>query len=182
MAPVKSRGGGIMCFAAGPSPAPLSPWQPAHHFPYTCLPALVSWGTGDEGSGTGAIAMEIARSPLIIPRLFPSSRRPAGLTIQEEHDRPDLVLGQKVFPRGHRRIPRRAFARQPGTTLGDPPEDEALGQLRDRAVVLEVRRQRVEPTRVVTLAVEMVAMTRHAILIINSATFGDMRRHLSLFA
>src|SRR5947208_687383 len=152
------------------------------------LPALVSWGPREGGRGTGSIAIArrnwliMPRPPSLVPRLFPRSGFPARLIIQEEHDRPDLVLGEKVFPRRHRRIPRRAFARQAGAALGDPPEDEALGQLRDRAVVLEVGRQGIEPAGEIALAVEMVAVTRHAILIIDSATFGDMRRHLSLFA
>src|SRR5947207_3174425 len=84
-------------------------------------------------------------SRLLAPSHFPRPRLPARLIIQEEHDRPDLVLGEKVFPRRHRRIPRRAFARQAGAALGDPPEDEALGQLRDRAVVLEVGRRGLNP-------------------------------------
>src|SRR5437763_13150458 len=29
-------------FRSAPSPAPASPWQPAHHFTYTRLPAVVS--------------------------------------------------------------------------------------------------------------------------------------------
>src|SRR5438094_5345933 len=145
-------------------------------------------GTTEGGRATGLMARETRHQltlpvlPALVPRLFPRSGFPARLIIQEEHDRPDLVLGEKVFPRRHRRIPRRAFARQAGAALGDPPEDEALGQLRDRAVVLEVGRQGIEPAGEIALAVEMVAVAWDAILIIDSATFGDMRRHLSLFA
>src|SRR5207253_6559581 len=97
-----------------------------------------------------------AKPPSLCPLsgYFPRPRLPSRLIVQKEHDRPDLVFRQKVFPRGHRRIPRRSFARQPGAALGDAPEDEALGELRDRAVVLEICREGIEPTREMALTVE----------------------------
>src|SRR5437667_12449038 len=104
------------------------------------------------------------RPPSLVPRLFPRSGFPARLIIQEEHDRPDLVFGQKVFPRRHRRIPRRAFARQPRPTFGHAPEDEALRELRDRAIVLEICRQGLEPTREPALSVEVLAVPGDAVL------------------
>src|SRR5213596_3603302 len=83
---------------------------------------------------------------------FPGARLPARLIVQEQHHLPDLALGEEVLPLGHRRIPRRAFARQARPPLGDAPEDEALRELRDGAVVLEVRGQRVEAGREVAEA------------------------------
>src|SRR5262245_24602789 len=110
---------------------------------------------------------------------FPRSRVPSGLLIEEEHDRPDLVLGQKLFPRRHRRIPRCAFARQPGSAFRDAPEHEAFRELGDRAVVLEVRGERVQPRGKVTLPVEMVAVARDAVLIVDAMAFSDVRREVA---
>src|ERR1700694_5559732 len=76
--------------------------------------------------------------------------------------------------------PRRSLAREAGPALGDPPEHEALAELGDRAVVLEVCRQRIEARRVVALAVEMVAVTRHAVLVIDTTTRGDVTGHVPL--
>src|SRR5256885_280631 len=97
-------------------------------------------------------------------RLLPGARSPPGLIVQEQDHRPDLPLGQKVLPHRHRRVPRRALARQPGSALRDAPEHEALGELCDRAVVLEVRGERVEAGREVSLAVEVVAVAREPVL------------------
>src|SRR5437870_12370474 len=86
---------------------------------------------------------------------LPPSRLPPRLIVQEQDHRPDLALREEVLPLGHRRVPRRAFARQPGAALRHAPEDEALGELRDGAVVLKVRRDRVEAGREMALAVEV---------------------------
>jgi len=51
-----------------------------------------------------------------------------------------------------------------GPTLGDAPEHEAFSQLRDRAVVLEIERDRIEAVGVMTLAVEMIAVAGNAVL------------------
>src|SRR3989449_9667977 len=104
----------------------------------------------------------------LLPALLPSSRLPPGLIIKEEDHRPDLALAEEILPHRHRRVPGRALARQAGPPLGDPPEHEALGELRDGAVVLEVRRQRVEAGGVVPLAVEMIAGAGEAILVIDA--------------
>src|SRR5690606_41339022 len=48
----------------------------------------------------------------------------------------------------------RALAGQSRAALGDAPEDEALGELRDGAVVLEVQRCGVERVRVVARSEE----------------------------
>src|SRR2546422_8942761 len=100
--------------------------------------------------------------------LLPRPRLPPGLIIKEEDHRPDLALAEEILPHRHRRVPGRALARQAGPPLGDPPEHEALGELRDGAVVLEVRRQRVEAGGVVPLAVEMIAGAGEAILVIDA--------------
>src|SRR2546430_17392000 len=109
----------------------------------------------------------------LLPALLPRPRLPSGLIIKEEDHRPDLALAEEILPHGHGRVPGRALARQTGPALGDPPEHEALGQLRDGAVVLEVRRQRVEPRRVVPLAVEMVAVAGEAVLVVDALPQGD---------
>src|SRR5205814_6446129 len=44
-----------MYAAAAPSPAPASPWQPAHHFTYTRLPAVVSCAARERGAGSGTV-------------------------------------------------------------------------------------------------------------------------------
>src|SRR5712671_3025239 len=105
----------------------------------------------------------MARTALImLPALrtdFPRPRLPPGLIVEKEHDRPDLVFRQEVFPRRHRRIPGRPFARQSRPAFGDAPEDEALRELRDGAVVLEIGRQGIETRRKMALAIQMVAVT-----------------------
>src|SRR6266702_7400053 len=100
-------------------------------------------------------------------RLLPRPRLPRRLLIQEQNHRPDLPLGEEVLPHRHRRIPRRAFTGKPRPALGDAPEHEALGELRDRAVVLEVRGERVEAGCEVSLAVEVVAMTRETVPVVD---------------
>src|SRR2546427_12706620 len=112
----------------------------------------------------------------LLPALLPRPRLPPRLIIKEEDHRPDLALGEEILPHGHRRVPGRALARQTRPALGDPPEHEALGELRDGAVVLEVRRQRIEPRRVVPLAVEMVAVAREAVLVVDALSQGEVRR------
>src|SRR2546430_3171024 len=107
--------------------------------------------------GKGADRSASRRRPLTITFLLsrfpfpalglPGPRLPSCLIIKEEDHRPDLALAGEILPHRHRRVPGRALARQAGPALGDPPEHEALGELRDGAVVLEVRRQRVEPRR-----------------------------------
>src|SRR6266566_4440277 len=183
MAPVKLRGRGSMYAAAGPSPAPPSPWQPAHHLTYTFLPAVVSCAARERGAGSGTVPAATtsvtrsssARSVMTAPCLtapcslsfLPRPRLPPRLLIQEQNDRPDLPLGEEVLPHRHRRVPRRALTGEAGPALGDPPEHEALGELRDRAVVLEVRGERVEAGREVSLAVEVIAMTRETVPVVD---------------
>src|SRR5690348_1042301 len=94
----------------------------------------------------------LLRAPLPRPRL------PAGLVVQKQHDLPDLALREKVLPPRHRGIPGRALARQPRPALGDAPENEALGELRDGAVVLEVGGERVEAGREMAQPVEVIAV------------------------
>src|SRR5436190_23053905 len=111
-----------------------------------------------------------ASSALIMPglrALLPRPRLPPRLIVQEENDRPNLFFRQEILPCGHRRVPGRPFARQPGSALGDAPEHEALRELGDRSVVLEVQGDRIEPVGVMALTVEMVAVTRDAILIVD---------------
>src|SRR5437016_987635 len=127
----------------------------------------------------GRLLMATPGSRLLAPSHFPRPRLPPRLIIEEEHHRPDLVLRQELFPRRHRRIPGRPFARQPRPALGDAPEDEALGELRDRAVVLEVGRQGIEPRGEVPLAVQMVAVAGYAVLIVDATPDREVRRHLT---
>src|SRR3989440_12975445 len=111
----------------------------------------------------------------LLPALLPRSRLPSGLIIKEEDHRPDLALAEEILPHGHGRVPGRALARQTGPALGDLPEHEALGGLRDGAVVLEVRRQRVERRGIVPLAVEMIAVAGEAILVVDALSQGEVR-------
>src|SRR5438874_1516368 len=65
-----------MYAAAGPSPAPPSPWQPAHHFTYTRLPAVVSCAAGErvEAGGEVPLAVEmvaVARQTVPVVDAFP---------------------------------------------------------------------------------------------------------------
>src|SRR5881396_1470145 len=94
--------------------------------------------------------------PPSLHALLPRSRLPSGLVVQKESDRPDFPFREEILPLRHRRVPGRPLGGQPGTTLRDTPEDKALRQLRDRAVVLEVGGQRVEPGREMTQPIEMV--------------------------
>src|SRR5688500_2706168 len=99
--------------------------------------------------------------------MLPGTRLPARLLVQEDDDRPDLLFGEEILPCGHRGIPRRAFLGQANAALGDAPEHEALGELRDGAVVAEVERRGAEAVRVVAFAVERIAVTRQAVLVID---------------
>src|SRR5256885_11559238 len=134
-------------------------------------------GVAASASAISASIMTVPPSPL--PRLFPSSGFPPRLIVQDQHHLPDLTLGEKILPPGHRGVPRRALARQPRPALGDAPEDEALGELRDGAVVLEVRGQRVEARREVAEAVEVIAVTRQAIVIVEALACAAIERHPS---
>src|SRR5689334_1920857 len=100
----------------------------------------------------------VSFAPLRRSRCFPATRLPSGLVVQEHHDGPDLIFGEVVLPHRHRRVPGRAFARQARTTLRDAPEDVALGELRDRPVVGEVRRGGAEAVREVARAIETVTV------------------------
>src|SRR5207248_8055475 len=119
-------------------------------------------GKGEEGSVGRSRAPAGHRSrpfPLPsshFPRFFPGSWSPPGLIVEEEDDRPDLALREKVLPLRHRRVPRRALARQTRPALCHAPEHEALRELRDGAVVLEVGRERIEAGGEMPLAVEVV--------------------------
>src|SRR6266699_4871599 len=113
MAPVKLRGRGSMCAAAVPSPAPPSPWQPAHHLTYTALPLVVSCEMRDARCGmravtispaaTSQLIMSASRIPHLTSRLLPRARRPPGLIVEKENHRPDLALGEVIVSFGHRR-------------------------------------------------------------------------------
>src|SRR5947207_2749614 len=121
------------------------------------------WVTPRGGPPQRAMAGSSSRASRIshlASRLLPGSRLPPRLLVQEQNHRPDLPLGEEVLPHRHRRAPRRALTGEAGPALGDAPKREALGELRDRAVVLEVRGERVEAGCEVSLAVEVVAMTR----------------------
>src|SRR5712691_345523 len=89
-------------------------------------------------------------------------------------------IREEVLPGRHRRIPWRALTRQAGPALGDAPEYEAFRQLRDRAVVLEIERDRVETVGVVALTVEMIAVAGNAILVVHAPPHGEMLSELGL--
>src|SRR5438067_800837 len=107
------------------------------------------------------------------PRFLPRPRRPPSLIVQEQDHRPDLALREEILPLGHRRVPRRAFARQPGPPLGHAPEHEALRELRDGAVVLEVGREGIEAGGEVPQTVEVVPVTRQAVPIVDALAHPD---------
>src|SRR5690606_15399666 len=117
--------------------------------------------------GWAAQSRPSVRPSFRCPRLVPGAGLPAGLLVEEDGDGPDLLLGEEVLPGGHRGVPGRALARQARAALGDAPEDEALGELSDGAVVLEVERRRVERVRVVAAAVEPVAVAGQAVLVVD---------------
>src|SRR5882724_7913575 len=93
----------------------------------------------------------------------------AGRLVQVDDDLPDLLLAQPVFPRRHHRVPGRRLLRQAGTALGDAPEEVGLLEHRDRAGILEVGGRRIEAGREVALAVEVVAVTVHAVADVDLA-------------
>src|SRR3989442_1320873 len=111
---------------------------------------------------------------------LPAPRRLAGRVVQVHDDLPDLLLVEPVLPRRHHRVPRRGLLGQPGPALGDAPEEIGLLEHRDRARVLEVRWRRVEPVREVPLAVQVVAVTVHAVADIDLAPCGDVLLEISL--
>src|SRR3989475_35402 len=180
-----------MYAAAAPSPAPASPWQPAHHFTYRRLPAVVSCAARERGAGSGTVPAAASkttrntspRSVMAAPCLtapcslsfLPRPRLPPRLLVEEQNHRPDLPLGEEVLPYRHRRVPRRALTGEAGPALGDAPEHEALGELRDRAVVLEVRGERVEAGCEVSLAVEVIAMTRKTVPVVDVLALREIR-------
>src|SRR5689334_9718109 len=123
--------------------------------------------------------LRAGRVLLLFRRRLPATRLPVGLVIEEDHDRPDLVLSQIILPHRHRRVPRSSFARQARTSLCDAPEDVALGELSDCAVVGEVRRRRAEAMSEMSLPIQVIAMTGDAILIIDAAPLAEMIVHRS---
>src|SRR2546426_2864619 len=128
------------------------------------------WVTPRRGPPQRAMAgssSHASRIPHLASRFLPGARLPPRLLVQEQDYRPDLPLRQEVLPHRHRRVPWRPLARQPGPALRDAPEHEALRELRDRAVVLEVRGERVEAGCEVSLAVEVVAMTRETVPVVD---------------
>src|SRR5437016_9010001 len=133
-------------------------------------------GTGPNRRDSPSWGAPVSRFPFPVSRLLPRSRRPSGLIVQEQDHRPDFALLEEILPLRHRRVPRRALARQPGAALGHAPEHEALGELRDGAVVLEVGRKRIEAGREVPLTVEVVAVTRQAVPVIDALPLGQIDR------
>src|SRR5437016_9005149 len=116
-----------------------------------------------------------SRIPHLASRLLPRPRLPPRLLVEEQNHRPDLPLGEEVLPHRHRRVPRRALTGEAGPALGDAPEHEALGELRDRAVVLEIRGERVEAGCEVSLAVEVIAMTRETVPVVDVLALREVR-------
>src|SRR3954452_6533675 len=108
------------------------------------------------------------RLPSRVRRRFPPARLPARLFIYVGDDGPDLVFRQIVLPHRHGRIPRRAFARQSRPAFGDAPEDVALRELRDGAVVGERRRRRTEAVREMALAIQPIAVAEDAVLVVDA--------------
>src|SRR5256885_4711274 len=98
---------------------------------------------------------------------LPRPRLPPRLPVQEQNHRPDLPLGEEVLPHRHRRVPRRALSGESGPALGDAPEHDALGELRSRAVVLELRGERAEAGRDGSLAVEVPAVTPETVPVVH---------------
>src|SRR5437016_12518809 len=167
-------------------------------FPYTTLfrshrrPCLSSCpGPGDgkretgnaRAPGTGPNRRDwpswdapVSRFPFPVSRLLPRSRRPSGLIVKEEDDRPDLALREQVLPLRHRRVPRRALARQTRPALGHAPEHETLRELRDGAVVLEVGRERIEAGGEMPLAVEVVPVTGQTVPVVDALALRQVDR------
>src|SRR6266567_6997625 len=117
-----------------------------------------------------------------LPTLLPGPRLPPRLPIDIDDHGPDLLVREEVFPLGHRGVPGRGFARQAGAAFRHAPEDEALRQLRDGAVVLEVRGQRIETRREMTQPVQVIAVTRQAVLIVDALAEGLMLFQRALVA
>src|SRR3954462_2426476 len=112
---------------------------------------------------------------------LPATWLPTSLVVEEHHDRPDLVLGEVVLPDGHGRVPGRAFARKPWAAFRDAPEDVALGELRDGAVVGEVRRRWAEAVGVVARPIETIAMAGDAVLVVDALALAEMICHRAAF-
>src|SRR5207245_5881980 len=108
--------------------------------------------------------------PAVTLHLRPGAPLPPCLIVQDHDHQPDLPLRQEVLPPRHGGIPRRALARQPRAALRHAPEDEALRELRDRAVVLKVRRDRIEPGGEMPLAVQVIAVAREAVPVVDALT------------
>src|SRR5688500_102857 len=106
---------------------------------------------------------------------FPRARSPTRLLVEEDDHRPDLVGGEEALPRRHGRVPGRSLARQAGPALRDAPEDVALGELRDRARVVEGERRRAEAVAEVSRAVEQVAVAGEAVLVVDPLSHLVMR-------
>src|SRR2546425_2239016 len=131
------------------------------------LPAFASCAQAGAAPASSSSAAAILM-PAMLARL-PATRLLAGRLVQIDDDLPDLLLAQPVFPRRHHRVPRRRLLRQAGTTLGDAPEEVGLLEHRDRAGVLEVGGRGIEAGREVALAVEVVAVTVHAVADVDLA-------------
>src|SRR5687767_14550983 len=99
-----------MYAAAGPSPAPVAPWHPAHHLSYVALPACADCPprcvavSRDNAVMSGTITTARRGVPRpSMPRMeslmgsslgaarFPRARSPTRLLVEEDDHRPDLV-------------------------------------------------------------------------------------------
>ena len=110
--------------------------------------------------------------------LLPGARLLAGEVVEEEDRLPHLLFLQELLPRRHRRVPRPAFLGQPGTALGDAPEQERLAQHRDRAAVGEVGRDRIEPVHEHAVAGQVVAVAEDAVPVVDPAPVLDVLAEL----
>src|SRR5205823_13881856 len=92
--------------------------------------------------------------------------RPGGREIVEKEDRvPHLFLRQELLPRRHSRVPRPTFVGQSGASLRDSPEQKRLAEHRDRALVAEVRGNRVESVHEHAVAGQVVAVAEDTVLV-----------------
>src|SRR5690606_12448729 len=96
--------------------------------------------------------------------LIPGPRVISCMPIFEHDDFPDLINCQVLLPWRHHRGPRKTFTRQTDSAFGYPPKYKSLLQLSDGSGIREVCRNRVKGKCPQTTAVQIIPVTKVAIL------------------
>ena len=102
----------------------------------------------------------------------------AGEIVEKEDRFPDLLFLQELLPGRHGRVPGSRFFGKPRAPLGNPPEEIRVAQDRDRSLVGEVGRDRVQPVHEHAVGGHVVAVAEDAVPVVDLAPILDMLAEL----